>query len=183
MSSKNYLHSSIKGAMLISALIMIGSAQMTVDSHDVSPGGTASFTISVSNTGETPLNPVKVIDTMPEGMSYVADDRIPKGQVNGNEITWPNVGPIDIGESTAIHLLTKIDHRSTGRLTNHVSVTGSPVPDGYDVTSIDEEYVDVKQPPRSSKAIQNMEAIELGNQLALANRNGMATNNIKIISG
>ena len=181
MSSKKYLHCFIKGAMLISALLMIASAQMTVDSHNVRPGGTAAFTISVSNTGETPLNPVKVIDTLPSGMSYVTDDRNPKGQSVGNEVIWDNIGPIEIGESTAIHLLTKIDQRSTGRLTNNVSVIGAPVPDGYEVTSFDEEYVDVGE-PRSPKIMQNKEEIEIGDQKALANSNGMAANNVKIIS-
>jgi uncharacterized repeat protein (TIGR01451 family) len=177
------LHCFSWSAFLIFVLLIasLASAQMTVDSHNVMPGGTAVFIINVSNTGETPLNPVKVIDTLPIGMSYVTDDRNPKGQSTGSEVIWPNVGPVDIGESTAIHLLTKIDRRATGRLINHVSVIGSPVPDGYEVTNIDKEYVDVKQPPRSPKVIQNIEAIELGNQLALANRNGMATNNIKIV--
>jgi hypothetical protein len=104
------------------------------------------FTLNISNTGETPLNPVKVIDTLPRGMSYLTDDRSPKGQVTGNEIMWPNVGPIDIGDSTAIHLLTRIDDNAFGRLTNKVSVIGTPVPEGFNVTSLDEEYVDVKGP-------------------------------------
>ena len=52
---------------------------------------------------------------------------IPKGQTTGSEVIWPNVGPIDIGDSTAIHLLTKIDPSAMGRLTNNVSVIGTPV--------------------------------------------------------
>jgi uncharacterized repeat protein (TIGR01451 family) len=170
----------IVGILLTSALFMISSAEISVDSHDVRPGGTAVFTINVSNTGETPLNPVKVIDALPKGMSYVADDRIPKGHPDENKVTWPNIGPIDIGESTAIHLLTKIDHGATGRLTNNVSVIGSPVPDGYDVISFDEEYVDIER-PRSTRTMQKREDRIIGDKLALANHNGQAANNIKIV--
>jgi len=60
-------------------------------------------------------------------------------------------------------------------------VIGAPVPDGYEVTSFDEEYVDVGE-PRSPKIMQNKEEIEIGDQKALANSNGMAANNVKIIS-
>lgn len=180
MYFKKYLNSTIKGAMIISALLMIASAQMTVDSHDIRPGGIATFTIRIANTGETPLNPVKVIDTLPTGMSYVTDDGNPKGKSTGNRVIWPNVGPIDIGDSTALHLLTKIDYSATGRLTNNVSVIGTPIPEGYDVTSLDEEYVDVLR-SRLQIVMQNREDIEIGDQMALANNNGKAANNIKIV--
>jgi uncharacterized repeat protein (TIGR01451 family) len=150
---------------------------MTVNSHDVMPGCTAFFTINISKTGETPLNPVKVIDTLPRGMSYLTDDRSPKGQVIGNEIMWPNVGPIDIGDSTAIHLLTKIDSNAFGRLTNKASVIGTPVPEGLNVTSLDEEYVDVKE----HRVRRNIEHNIIGDQIAIGISNGRATNNIKMV--
>jgi uncharacterized repeat protein (TIGR01451 family) len=173
------LYCTIEGILLVSALLLTASAQMTVDSHDVMPGGPAVFTIRISNTGETPLNPVKLIDTLPKGMSYVTDDSDPKGQPTGSELIWPNVGPIDIGDSTAIHLITKIDPGATGRLTNKVSVIGTPLPEGYNVTSLDEEYVDVREP----KIKRNDERTEIGDQVALATGNGRATNNIKVVSG
>jgi uncharacterized repeat protein (TIGR01451 family) len=173
------LYCTIEGILLISVLLLTASAQMTVDSHDVMPEGTAVFTIRVSNTGETPLNPVKLIDNLPKGMSYVTDDSDPKGQPTGSEIIWPNVGPIDIGVSTAIHLITQIDPSATGRLTNKVSVIGTPVPEGYNVTSLGEEYVDVKEP----KVRRNVERTKIGDQVAMATGNGRATNNIKVVSG
>lgn len=173
------LYCTIGGILLISVLLLTASAQMTVDSHDVMPGGSAVFTISVSNTGETPLNPVKLIDTLPKGMNYVTDDGDPKGHPTGSAIIWPNVGPLDIGGSTAIHLITKIDPGATGRLTNKVSVIGSPVPEGYNVTSLGQEYVDIREP----KIRRNVERTKIGDQVAMAIGGGRATNNIKVVSG
>lgn len=159
-------------------IISAASAEMSVKSHHVRPGGNALFTINITNTGETPLDPIEVIDTLPKGMSYVSDDRNPSGLSKSNKVIWPNVGLLDVGESTPIHLITKIDPTATDRLTNRVSVTGSPVPEGYNVTSFDEEYVD----PMSIRGPRNRGLIKMGDQSAVALGGGISANNIKISS-
>lgn len=166
-------------AFLIGMLLIIAPAfaDIAVNSHQVRPGGTAIFTINITNTGETPLNPVKVIDTLPKGMSYVTDDRNPRGQSEGNKVIWPNVGALGIGDSTYIHVITKVDRNTAGRLNNTVSITGTPVPEGYNVTDLDEEYIDVMAP----KARLNKELISIGDQNAVAFGSGRSTNNIRII--
>lgn len=167
-------------ASLVCAFLIISaaSAEMNIKSHHVRPGGNALFTINITNTGETPLNPIEVIDTLPNGMSYMSDDRNPGGLSKGNKVIWPNVGPLDVGESTPIHLITKIDPTATDRLTNRVSVIGSPVPEGYNVTSFDEEYVD----PIAAPASRNQGLIKIGDQSAVALGWGISANNIKISS-
>ena len=172
-------------AFLISLFLLtaVASAGIQANHHHVRPGGIAAFTINVSNTGETPLNPVKVIDTLPKGMSYITDDNKPKGVPESNKIIWPNVGPLDLNESKFIHVFTKVDKNAAGRLTNNVTVIGTPVPDGYDVVSSDEENVDVLPPKECCNRVShNYESITLGNQNAHAFGGGIATNNIRIIT-
>ena len=105
----------------------------TVPAH-LHSGNIATFIINITNTGETPLDPVKVQDTLPVGMSYVSDNR--SGLAQGQNITWRNIGRLEIGASTQIKLVTRIDPGTTGWLENFVTVTGTP-PTGYNVTDND----------------------------------------------
>lgn len=50
----------------------------------------------------------------------------PKGMSIGNDIMWPNIGHLSLGESKSIHLITRIGDNAIGRLINRVSVTGTP---------------------------------------------------------
>ena len=90
------------------------------------------FTLEVTNTGDCRLNPVKVVDTLPAGMSYVSDDS------GGNEspkgiITWTNVGPLNSNEGTTISLVAHIDTGASSPLIDNVTVWGKP-PIGENVT-------------------------------------------------
>jgi len=91
------------------------------------------FTIIVTNTNGSVLDPVIVVDTLPDGMSYVSDDS--SGTVAGDTITW-DIGPIASGHATTIHLVARIDGDELGTLINTVTATGTP-PEGDDV-----EYTD-----------------------------------------
>jgi uncharacterized repeat protein (TIGR01451 family) len=81
------------------------------------------YKIKVKNTGNCTLNPVKVVDTLPAGMSFVIssiDMNISDGQ-----ITWSNIGPLAAGESKVIRLVAHIDEEAEGVLNNSVNVTGT----------------------------------------------------------
>ena len=95
------------------------------------------FTIDVTNTGDCTLNPVRVVDTLPAGMSYVATGTspIPDGVV-GNTITWTNVSALSSGASTTITLVANIDSGASGTLNNTANATGTP-PTGENVTGSD----------------------------------------------
>jgi uncharacterized repeat protein (TIGR01451 family) len=138
----------IGSLMLASMMIMIAisSADLSVENHNVRAGDTAFFTINVTNTGETDLNHICIIDAMPPGMSYVTDDHNPRGFVQDGNVTWANIGLLNIGESKLIHLVVHINQYSSGILINKVSVIGSPVPSGYNTTGSDNEYVSVSAP-------------------------------------
>ena len=103
------------------------------------PSTKVTFTISVENIGDSTLNPVTVVDTLPGGMSYVSSS--PKGSVVGNTITW-DVGPLAYGASKTITLVAHIDEGVAGMLTNSVTVAGTP-PEGADVTGSDTAEIEV----------------------------------------
>jgi len=106
------------------------------------PSGTnVTFNITVINTGNCSLNPVKVVDTLPVGFCYLSSS--PEGSVagDGNTITW-DVGPLDSGESITIKLVAQIEEGAGGMLKNVVTVTGTP-PQGADVTGYDTVEIEV----------------------------------------
>ena len=109
-------------------------------------GGTGvTFTIGVTNTGDSTLDPVKVEDTLPTGMSYVEAGTSPRpSSVMENIITWNNIGLLDPLASSIITLATHIESGFSGMLTNIVNVTGTS-PTGYKVN--DSATADVKVDP------------------------------------
>lgn len=161
-----------KVSCLLAALIMMlllasqsdASLNVKSDRAILKPCDIAKFTITVSNSGETPLDTVQMVDKLPPGMSYVSDDR--SGKVQGHEILWSNLGRLDIGESTPVHLATRIGPRERGRLENQVTVTGTP-PTGYNVTDKDTEDVFVAASAKK-KSAGNIDRIGLGDQKAAA---------------
>jgi len=90
------------------------------------------YKINVKNTGNCTLNPVKVVDTLPVGMSFVISN-IDMNTSNG-QITWSNIGPLVAGESKVITLVAHIAEEAVGALNNSVDVTGT-LPTGDDVHS------------------------------------------------
>jgi uncharacterized repeat protein (TIGR01451 family) len=100
------------------------------------------FTITVTNTGELPLDPVKVVDTIPDGMTYIPAGTSPAPDSaihNGSgtwTVTWNNVTSLDPGDSTTIYLMAQTNGDVLGTLTNSVTATGTP-PFGGDVQDTD----------------------------------------------
>lgn len=150
--------------VLIFALIptSMSSLDVSYDHARVSPSSIAHFTITITNSGETPLDPVRVVDTLPAGISYISDDK--GGFAKGQNITWSNIGHLDVGESIPVHLVTRIAPRVLGELENLVTVTGTP-PTGYDVTDRDTEDIYVEAPwTRENRG----DSVEVGHQKAIA---------------
>jgi uncharacterized repeat protein (TIGR01451 family) len=124
-----------------------GQPDLEVNKIASSAGGTVGtdveFSINVTNTGNCTLNPVRVVDTLPAGMSYVAAGTSPApSSVVGKEVTWTNVSSLDPGDSTTITLIAHIDEGALGTLINNVTATGTP-PYGADVHDSDTATVTV----------------------------------------
>jgi uncharacterized repeat protein (TIGR01451 family) len=107
--------------------------QKTADPACGAASTNVTFSITVTNTNGSVLNPVIVVDTLPYGMSYVSDDC--DGTVVGDTITW-DIESLASGNSTTIHLVASIDGDELGTLTNEVTATGTP-PEGDNVEDSD----------------------------------------------
>jgi len=107
---------------------------------DVAPSSNVEFTITVPNTGDCTLDPVRVVDTLPAWMSYVSST--PAADTHDGTIIWNNVGPLDSGDSKTITLVARIASDASGTLTNAVTVTGTS-PTGEEVTGSDTVTVTV----------------------------------------
>lgn len=78
----------------------------TATPKTVGPGGNVTFIINATNIGDVPLSTVRVMDVLPISMVYVSDNR--SGTVSYNMITWNNVGPLEVNQSTYISLNTTV---------------------------------------------------------------------------
>ena len=108
---------------------------------DVAPASNVEFTITVPNTGDCTLDPVRVVDTLPAWMSYVSSS--PAADTHDGTIIWNNVGPLDPGDSKTITLVARIASDASGSVTNAVMVTGTNLTTGVNVTDSDTVTVTV----------------------------------------
>jgi uncharacterized repeat protein (TIGR01451 family) len=118
--------------------------EKSVEPRSSAPGAKINFTIKVSNIGNFTLNPVKVIDQLPVGLSYISDNK--NGYLYGRNITWDSLGPLNIGDSTLIMLITRIDQNASGNLTNLVEATGTSTEMSEDVSGSATSIIRVLQP-------------------------------------
>ena len=116
------------------------SVNKVANPPDVAPSSNVEFTITVPNTGDCTLDPVRVVDTLPAWMSYVSSS--PAADTHDGTIIWNNVGPLDPGDSKTITLVARIASDASGTLTNAVTVTGTSST-GEEVTDSDTVTVTV----------------------------------------
>ena len=98
---------------------VVKSADPTSGVHSID----VTYTIVVTNTGDVTLNPVSLVDTLPNGMSYVSDDS--SGfHVNGI-VNW-SIGPMNPSDVVTIQCIANVDDDASGTIINVVNVTGLP---------------------------------------------------------
>ena len=90
-------------------------------------GETAQYRIRVTNTGNTTLNTVQVVDTFPAAsLGYVSASVTPN-TVAGGSLTWTNVGPLDSGQSVDLFVnFTGLAAASPATNTVNVTTGGGP---------------------------------------------------------
>jgi uncharacterized repeat protein (TIGR01451 family) len=107
-----------------------------------SPGGLVQFNITVNNTGNVTLNPVEVVDVLPNGLTYSNADPAPS-TVSGQTITWNNIGSLGPNAAAIIFVNATADSWVANasspitELSNYVNATGTP-PLGVNTTSEEE---------------------------------------------
>ena len=87
------------------------------DQETVMPGDIITAEATIINTGNAPIT-VDVTDTLDAGLSFVAmlvgPDPTPNPPV-GQTITWPNVGPIPVGDSVTFTYTVSVDAIDPGQ--------------------------------------------------------------------
>ena len=105
--------------------------------YQPSPGGTVEFNITVTNTGNVTLNPVLLVDTLPDALIYSSASITPDSVIGG-AITWNNIGPITPSSSVVIYLNATVNgsYGCDYNVTNLINVSGVP-PNGDNATGYD----------------------------------------------
>lgn len=87
-------------------------------------GNTVTFSIAVANTGEIPLDLVPLTDTFdPDVLQFASATIQPVGTAGGT-LSWPNVGPIAVGDSQSLDVTFNVVGSSGNMmLTNIVCTT------------------------------------------------------------
>ena len=95
-------------------------------------GNEATFTLTVSNTGEAPLTDVTITEDIPDGMSYVSST--PEGTVSadGRQVVW-DIGTLALEGASSVSVTLQADEEGT--VTNTASASASE--DVSDSSSID----------------------------------------------
>lgn len=111
-------------------------------------GFTNEYTLVVTNTGEVPLNPVSVTDTLPIGLTYAnlaspVPDSVITNSNGTTTIIWNNIGPLAVGESKSLKFSAKFNGLENKSI-NKAETEGTP-PNGYNVS--DDDYVAVQKHP------------------------------------
>jgi len=126
-----------------------------------SPGGVVLYSLTIENSGALPLNPVQLVDILPDGLTYISDSADINGTFsnpiilqnpNGTEtLTWNNLNSIigqpemPVGQFIIVKFQARVDPGRIGTFINEAIVTGTVVGLG-DVTDNDESPVGVKKP-------------------------------------
>ena len=88
------------------------------------------FKIDITNTGDTYLDAVKLVDLLPKGLKYSSASIDPtKKRANHNKttsVTWNDVltEPLAPNVSKSIHIAATIDGTQSGLLQNKITATG-----------------------------------------------------------
>jgi uncharacterized repeat protein (TIGR01451 family) len=101
--------------------------QKTVSIGEVVRGMPFSYTLRVENTGQVPLEPLVVTDTLPVDFHFVVGSASPQQPdlVAGPVLRWNNLGPLAIGQSVTVTYNVTATPGTNGTFINTVDVEGS----------------------------------------------------------
>jgi len=125
---------------------------LNTDINVPSPGGIVFFRLTITNTGAMALDPVKLIDYLPDGLTYrpgystVAGVPYEPDGISGppEVLTWNNIGAMNPTDVIIVEFQATVDPGRTGTFINNATVIGTSTIG--DVTDSDDSPVGVKGP-------------------------------------
>ncbi len=106
--------SAVAGVSVTKTLLSPADGQIVI-------GEAAQFRVRVTNTGNTLLSTVQVVDSFPAALGYVSASPAPS-TVTGSSLTWTNVGPLASGQSVDL-IVNFTGVTAANPATNTVNVT------------------------------------------------------------
>jgi uncharacterized repeat protein (TIGR01451 family) len=100
----------------------------TVKPGTITTGHTATFSLRVTNPGSTSIKHVKVCDTMPRGLIYVASN--PAAHRSGGRWCW-SLGTIRAHHSRTVSIRGEAGLQASGKLVNHATVSAPGAAAGH----------------------------------------------------
>ena len=125
---------------------------LNTDINVPSPGGIVYFRLTITNTGAMNLNPVKLNDYLPDGLTYRPGSSTVGGvphepdSITGSPqiLTWNNIGSMNPTDTIIVEFQATVDAGRTGTFINRAEVIGTSRIG--DVTDSDTSTVGVKGP-------------------------------------
>ncbi len=90
----------------------------TLDTDDVVAGGTAVWTVTVTNNGPSSATNVVVTDDLPAGLTFVAGDSSALCDEDSTGLVSCNVPGLAVGDSAELTITTDVDDTLNGSITN-----------------------------------------------------------------
>jgi len=110
----------------------------TVNGTVFNPNQTATYTIEITNSGNGPATNVSISDTIPTGLTYVANSCSNSCNQTGSTLSW-NVGTLAASQVTSVTFQASVNSNATGTITNSASVVSTeistPVSDTVDIST------------------------------------------------
>ncbi len=140
-----------------------------------SPGGTVYFELTIENTGSMSLNPVQLIDTLPDGLTYIPGTTLVDGvsyepdtvtdNTDGTQtLTWndiqPPPDPMDPSDTIEVTFEASVDPKRAGTFINKARVIGTS--SIGDVSDEDDSPIGVKSSAISVVKSINPSVISIG---------------------
>jgi len=118
---------------LSSAKAVFNSEGEAIDGQQVKVGDQLTYKITAENikAATTIINNVKVVDNIPEGLSYVPGTLTVNGEakddsaVNGQVVTVTDIGSLKGGEKVEVAFTVTVTEDATGEITNIATVEGT----------------------------------------------------------
>ncbi len=138
------------GVIAITKLVKNNNAGTSyADSVGAKTGEWTNFKVTVTNTGNSAVNNVKITDPIPSGLQYDSASVVTTGSVSfANNTLTVNFGTLAPGQSRTVEFATQVTRSTAGQICNIATASGDNVPS---VTA--DACVNVTNPPVETRVL------------------------------
>ena len=116
----------------------------TIDQLQPKPGDSATYTLTVTNSGTSLASGIEVTDALPAGVTYSGSSPSQGNYESGSGV-W-DVGALDVGETATLQIMVTVDTDAAGIVTNTAEISASDQPDINPTNNEDTVKINLGQP-------------------------------------